>query len=125
MHKLPFLLFLVTAPALLAGCGDEPAPTAPGTTPPAAPAASQEPGPLAEKLKAKADAGMKMMPTEVVALFKKAGEELAASNLAEQAKTVGAKAPVFSLKDGGGENKALADLLKEGPVVLTFYRGKW
>lgn len=121
MHKLPFLLFLMVAPAFLAGCGDD-APTVPDTTPAAAP---QVPGPLAEKLEAKADAGMKMMPPEVVALFKKAGEELAASNLDEQAKNVGAKAPAFSLKDGGGEHKALADLLKEGPVVLTFYRGKW
>ncbi len=125
MPRRLFLFFLLSAPALLAGCGDDPAPTAGDASPPVAATTPQEPGPLAQKLKAKSDAGLKMMPPEVVAVFKKAGEELAASNLAAQAKTVGAQAPVFSLKDGAGASTALAELLKEGPVVLTFYRGEW
>lgn len=37
----------------------------------------------------------------------------------------GTKAPVFEAKDQSGTLLKLADLLKEGPVVLVFYRGTW
>jgi peroxiredoxin len=38
---------------------------------------------------------------------------------------VGAKAPVFEAVDQNGKKQSLDDLLKEGPVVLVFYRGQW
>lgn len=37
----------------------------------------------------------------------------------------GDKAPLFSLPNASGKAVAIADLLKQGPVVLTFYRGAW
>ncbi|MGL4364074.1 MAG: redoxin domain-containing protein [Bacteroidales bacterium] len=37
----------------------------------------------------------------------------------------GDKAKMFSLKNAKGETVNLADLLKQGPVVLTWYRGGW
>lgn len=47
-------------------------------------------------------------------------EEAAASAL-----QVGQKAPDFTLKDASGARVRLSDLLKRGPVVLTWYRGGW
>jgi peroxiredoxin len=38
---------------------------------------------------------------------------------------VGDYAPNFSLPDALGEPVTLADLLVQGPVVVTFYRGEW
>jgi peroxiredoxin len=48
-----------------------------------------------------------------------------ASGIIEKAKSVGAKAPSFVLTDSTGNSIALEALLKEGPVVLTWYRGGW
>ncbi len=39
--------------------------------------------------------------------------------------SVGDIAPNFSLPDPVGNIVSLADLLREGPVVLSFYRGAW
>jgi peroxiredoxin len=38
---------------------------------------------------------------------------------------VGAAAPDFTLTDASGNPVRLADLLAQGPVVLTWYRGGW
>ncbi len=38
---------------------------------------------------------------------------------------VGAKMPSFSLRDSAGKTVSSADLLKEGNLVLVFYRGSW
>jgi peroxiredoxin len=38
---------------------------------------------------------------------------------------VGAKAPLFEALDQNEKKQSLEDLLKEGPVVLVFYRGQW
>lgn len=37
----------------------------------------------------------------------------------------GEKAPNFTLPDATGEKVQLEDVLKKGPVILTFYRGGW
>ena len=37
----------------------------------------------------------------------------------------GDRAPDFALPDATGETVRLSELLAEGPVVLTFYRGAW
>ena len=113
-HRSLCLLF--AASLLLSGCGD-PAPT------PAMP--PDEPGPLARELQAKAAAGAAKAPAEIKAVLQKAGAELAASGQLEKARRVGAEAPDFRLSDGMGRAMSLAALRNEGPVVLTFYRGKW
>jgi len=38
---------------------------------------------------------------------------------------VGAKMPAFTLKDSGGKSVSSADLLKQGNLVVVFYRGSW
>ena len=55
----------------------------------------------------------------------RATEELIASGAADHALKVGAKAPVFTLKDPDGHDVSSAELLRTGPLIVTFYRGVW
>lgn len=55
----------------------------------------------------------------------KAKQDLANSNLIEGALQVGQTAPDFSLPNQNGEQRQLSDLLKNGAVVISFYRGGW
>lgn len=120
MHRAPRLVGALALTLLLAACGgDKPADTDTSSTKPA------EPGPLAKELAAKKAAGMKMMPDEVKELIQKGGKELAATDLLAKALKAGAKAPDFTLKDAMGVETSLAELRKQGPVVIAFYRGKW
>jgi peroxiredoxin len=43
----------------------------------------------------------------------------------QNAKNVGDEAPDFVLKNALGENVSLSSYLKQGPVILTWYRGGW
>jgi peroxiredoxin len=55
----------------------------------------------------------------------RATAELIASGAANRAKKVGDKAPGFSLKDPEGNIVSSAELLKKGPLIVSFYRGVW
>lgn len=55
----------------------------------------------------------------------RATDELIASGAAERALKAGDRAPVFTLPDPDGNPVSAADLLAEGPLVVTFYRGIW
>ncbi|WP_223651993.1 peroxiredoxin-like family protein [Hymenobacter psoromatis] len=48
-----------------------------------------------------------------------------AAGIARHALAAGQPAPNFTLPDASGQPQTLAELLKQGPVVLTFYRGNW
>ncbi|MFE9366071.1 peroxiredoxin-like family protein [Streptomyces sp. NPDC006978] len=65
------------------------------------------------------------IPDHIRAIMERAGRELAESGQADQALSVGHRAPDFSLPSADGGTVRLADLLEAGPVVLTFYRGAW
>lgn len=52
-------------------------------------------------------------------------QQLIASGGAEKALKEGESAPDFTLPDALGRPVSLSDLLKQGPVVVTFYRGAW
>lgn len=58
------------------------------------------------------------------AVMERAAEDLAAA-MPDPGLPVGAQAPDFSLPNAFGEPVQLSDLLANGPVVLTFYRGAW
>ncbi len=55
----------------------------------------------------------------------RATDELIASGAAAKALKAGDRAPDFTLEDAEGQVHSLQDLLAEGPLVLTFYRGVW
>ena len=65
------------------------------------------------------------LPAEVLATLSKSIATLVQSGIAQQSVRVGERAPDFVLPDVFGKQIALAELLKHGPVVLTFYRGEW
>jgi len=52
-------------------------------------------------------------------------KSLRTSGITARALNVGATAPLFTLPSTEGAPVALADLLKQGPVVLLWYRGGW
>ena len=65
------------------------------------------------------------VPRSVIETMHRATAELIASGAAERAKKVGDKAPAFALKDPDGNVVSLAELLKKGPLIVSFYRGVW
>ena len=62
---------------------------------------------------------------ETFAVMHKATQELIASGKAERALKAGDQAPAFTLLDSDGKSVSSADLLRKGPLVVTFYRGAW
>lgn len=66
-----------------------------------------------------------MITSEVAAAMKKALGELKQNKVLEQALKVGDAAPAFALPNTEGEIVHSEGLLKQGPLVVLFYRGKW
>ncbi|RKP46535.1 peroxiredoxin-like family protein [Trinickia fusca] len=64
-------------------------------------------------------------PPEIHPIMERATAELIASGQASRALKVGDLAPQFSLKDQNGNEVSSVDLLAQGPLVITFYRGVW
>ena len=62
---------------------------------------------------------------EVVQAYQQGIDQVAQSGIVEKAKKVGDQAPLFELPNAGGQPVKLADQLKQGPVVLVWYRGAW
>lgn len=52
-------------------------------------------------------------------------QELVDEGRADEALGVGDRAPDFSLPATDGGKVGLGDLRAQGPVVLSFYRGRW
>jgi hypothetical protein len=52
-------------------------------------------------------------------------DELVRSGIAEKSLRKGSKVPDFSLPDAKGNIVKFSDLRARGPVVVTFYRGRW
>jgi peroxiredoxin len=66
----------------------------------------------------------KSMAPEDLETMKQSGQSLA-QRLPDPGIKLGETAPDFSLTDSRGKHVALSSLLKQGPVVLVFYRGAW
>jgi len=64
-------------------------------------------------------------PAGRAALYEAKIEELRADFASATAINVGDTAPDFAIPNAAGKSIVLTDLLKSGPVVLTFYRGGW
>jgi peroxiredoxin len=65
------------------------------------------------------------VPRSVIEAMHRATAELVASGAASRAKKAGEIAPSFSLKDPEGNVVSSNELLKKGPLVVSFYRGVW
>jgi len=65
------------------------------------------------------------VPAATLALHARIIAELKAQGLAAHSPSVGAKAPEFSLRDHNGKAVSSPELLRQGPLVLCFFRGRW
>lgn len=80
---------------------------------------------LAEKLDAIREMSKTRIPPEARAVMERSTEDLRGSGIMTRVARVGQRAPDFTLPDAAGRQVSLADLLARGPVVLSFYRGRW
>ena len=64
-------------------------------------------------------------PQDAQEIMHRATEDLKNSGIMDHVVKVGDNAPDFTLKNTEGQDVSLSKLLDDGPVVLTFYRGKW
>lgn len=64
-------------------------------------------------------------PAGRAALYEAKIEELRADFAAERALAVGALAPDFDLPNAYGRQISLSGVLRDGPAVVSFYRGGW
>ena len=61
----------------------------------------------------------------VTALMNRSTDELRASGILDGVCSVGDTAPLFARPNLNGVTVRLRTLLKRGPVVLSFFRGRW
>ena len=80
---------------------------------------------LKEKLdKLKADFEAKA-PKEALDIMHSATDELKSSGIMDRVLKIGDKAPEFELKNADENLIRSKDLISGGPLVLSFYRGRW
>ena len=65
------------------------------------------------------------IPPETRAIMQRSIDELRASGIMDHVARVGQPAPDFTLPNAAGASVTLAELRAQGPVVLSFYRGRW
>lgn len=80
---------------------------------------------LAEILDRTRNAAEAKRAPEVVAQMHRAVDELLASGALDRIVKVGQPMPAFRLPSQDGREIDSAKLLEKGPLVVTFYRGKW
>ncbi len=80
---------------------------------------------LKSKIEAYKEGFKAKVPKEAQELMHNATQELQNSAQLRNTVKVGDVAPDFTLKNSRSEDVALSDLLSRGPVVLSFYRGRW
>lgn len=64
-------------------------------------------------------------PPEALEKMHRATEELRASGILDRVLTRGHRAPEFTLPDVTGRMVSSAALLRHGPLVVSFFRGRW
>ena len=64
-------------------------------------------------------------PREAIETMHRATAELKATGLEDAALKVGDRAPSFTLFNQDHVQVASSDLLRQGPLVVSFFRGHW
>jgi hypothetical protein len=80
---------------------------------------------LKEKIDAYKEVFKAKAPKAAQEIMRRATEDLQNSPQMLNTIKVGALAPDFTLKSSRNTDVALATLLDRGPVVLSWYRGRW
>lgn len=80
---------------------------------------------LGERLEAIREKASDRIPTESLEIMHRATQELAASGILEGVSKVGQRLPDFELYNTTERLVSSEDLLAEGPLVVSFFRGRW
>ena len=65
------------------------------------------------------------VPPETRAIMQRSIDDLRAGGIMTRVARVGQPAPDFALPNAAGRTVGLRELLARGPLVLSFYRGRW
>ncbi len=65
------------------------------------------------------------VPEEAKAIMDRATKDLVQSGIIDRSLKQGSQVPNFTLPNAVGKSVELRELLKGGPVVISFYRGQW
>ena len=82
-------------------------------------------GELTRQLEALREERAAAAPTKAAEIGAEAIKSLKERGMGKDIPAVGAYAPDFSLPNQDGAIVHLQELLREGPLVLNFYRGSW
>jgi hypothetical protein len=80
---------------------------------------------LKETLQQIKSASRSKLPAETAAIMSRATEQLKDSGVAGRALGEGQPAPDFTLPDWQGKQYDSREILANGPLILSFYRGSW
>ncbi len=80
---------------------------------------------LEERLATLREQSKARMPPETRAVLLRSIDDLRASGITQRVAKVGSRAPEFTLPNAAGQPVGLGELRARGPVVLSFYRGRW
>jgi len=80
---------------------------------------------LQERLDQIRSASKARVPETTRLVMDRAVQDLRASGFVDKAVTVGDPMPGFTLPDTAGRAVASDELLAQGPLVVSFYRGRW
>ncbi len=80
---------------------------------------------LTDKLTKQREVSRKFIPPEKLEVMDHATEDLVRSGITDSCLKEGDTAPNFTLPNAVGKPVSLEEILKKGPVVLSFYRGGW
>ena len=80
---------------------------------------------LKERLDAIREVSKGRIPEAARVVMTQGIDELRASGIMGRVARVGQAAPDFTLPNASGRSVHLAGLVARGPVVLSFYRGRW
>jgi len=80
---------------------------------------------LKDKLEAIRAMARASLPEDSQALMQRSADEVRASGILDRVLKVGARAPDFTLPNTEDVPVSLGALLAKGPVVVSFFRGRW
>ncbi len=80
---------------------------------------------LNEQLRAIKEKSRARIPAEARAVMEAAVDDLRRAGAVERVVKVGEQAPDFTLPNAAGRSVNLAELRQRGPVVVSFFRGRW
>jgi hypothetical protein len=80
---------------------------------------------LQEKLDTMREGSKSRVPPETRAIMQRSIDDLRTGGIMTRVARVGQPAPDFALPNAAGRPIGLQELLVRGPLVLSFYRGRW